>query len=68
MEFQKKLEPDLHPFGNDKVDDFAIYVSPLTLWHVGGGTIDFRDGRFKLDLPEDKECCGNPQNGCGCAS
>tara|TARA_Y100000310_G_C20344164_1_gene651231 strand:- start:19 stop:645 length:627 start_codon:yes stop_codon:yes gene_type:complete len=45
--------------------DVKVCASPLALQRVGGGTIDMRDGRFKLDLPEDgKSCCG--EGGCNC--
>lgn len=32
-------------------DGVQVFTSPETLWRVGGAVIDFRDGRFTLDLP-----------------
>jgi hybrid cluster-associated redox disulfide protein len=40
----------------------ALFASELTLRGIGGATIDFRDGRFKLDLPD------APKGGCACAT
>ena len=42
-----------------------MFASPLALQRVGGGTIDMRDGRFKLDLPEEqKPCCSDDECSC----
>ncbi len=43
-----------------------VFISPLTLWRIGGATIDFRDGRFKLDVPEDRPTRSCACNGQGC--
>ena len=49
--------------------DVRVFASPLALQRVGGGTIDMRDGRFKLDLPEEqKSCCSDGECSCGTAS
>lgn len=68
---------DAKTFQNDEVPDMRIHASVLTLKRIGGATIDFREGRFKLDLPEDaakKSCackdggeCGCGGDGCNCA-
>lgn len=66
MEFQEKaIEGDLE-FSCNEVPDFSIFVSVLTLSRIGGATIDFRDGRFALDLPEDVACCKEGGGGCDC--
>jgi hybrid cluster-associated redox disulfide protein len=38
----------------------TVSASPLTLKAIGGSTVDFRDGRFKLDLP------GTVTSACAC--
>lgn len=64
-------------FENDEVPDMRIHASSLTLKRIGGATIDFREGRFKLDLPEDAakkscackdggECACGGEGSCGC--
>ena len=60
---------DAKTFVNDGVPDLQVHVEPLTLQRIGGATIDFRDGRFKLDLPEDsaKTCACKDGGECGCA-
>ncbi len=66
MEFQDKSEEGDLEFGCSKEPDVKVYVSPITLQRIGGATIDVRDGRFKLDLPEQKACCKGEGNSCGC--
>lgn len=77
MEFINAAAADDRTFKNDNVPDVPLFASPLTLTSIGGATIDFREGRFKLDLPEDskkKACaCKNGgtcdcelKGGCGC--
>jgi len=56
MEFRKSDSNDLE-FKNMKYPDIKVFASPLTLRRIGGSTIDFRDGAFKLDL-EGGGCCG----------
>lgn len=69
MEFRPDALDDEQTFRNDTVPDVRIFASTLTLSRIGGSTIDFREGRFKLDLPaEDREnhacvCNGN----CNCS-
>lgn len=47
-------------FGHPAVPALRVIASAATLQGIGGSTIDFREGRFKLDLPEDlqKAACG----------
>lgn len=82
MEFVKDAADGDKIFGNDDVPQLKVFASVVTLGSIGGATIDFRDGRFKLDLPEDptspdglrgagqklqKQSCGCKDNGkCGC--
>ena len=67
-------EPDEKVFMHKSVKDVRVFASTLTLMRLGGATIDFRDGRFKLDLPEEAPgCCAKKsQNGmkspCNCQS
>jgi hybrid cluster-associated redox disulfide protein len=76
MEFSKEATADDRTFANEAVPAVKLFASALTLAGIGGATIDLRDGRFKLDLPEDskkKQCackggdctCGGGGN-CGC--
>lgn len=56
-------------FGHEAVPTLRLAASPLTLSRIGGATIDHRDGRFKLDLPGDKEkktCACSSGGACGC--
>ncbi len=66
MEFQTEPSAGLRPAGkiftNPNEPSIRVAASPLTLIRIGGATIDFRDGRFKLDLPEDAKT-----GGCGCS-
>jgi hybrid cluster-associated redox disulfide protein len=52
MEFQEEPEKDDYVFYSEHEAGVRVFASPLTLWCVGGAVIDFRDGRFKLDLPD----------------
>lgn len=72
---EKGASTDL-TFTAPDVSDVPVYASPMTLFSIGGATIDFREGRFKLDLPEDgikKSCCQGKEKracgggGCGCS-
>ncbi len=65
LEFQDApLEGDTAFFSPD-MPAVKIYASPLALSRIGGATIDARDGRMKLDMPE--ECCRKGEE-CGCES
>lgn len=63
MEFTGKPLSTDSVFVCDKVKDVSLVASPETLWRIGGSTVDFRDGRFKLDLMDACECAGK---GCTC--
>lgn len=60
MEFKKDPDTDEKTFVHQDAPDVRIFASIMTLYRIGGATIDFRDGRFKLDLAEDSKA------GCGC--
>ena len=62
MEFQDEPEKDSNMFAHDDFPKVNVAVSPTILWRIGGAKIDYRDKRFKLDLPED----GILGEGCGC--
>lgn len=64
MEFEKTAKSDDVTFTNREVPELLFFASPKTLWRIGGATIDHRDGRFKLDLPQTACACGN--GACGC--
>ncbi|HRH93824.1 MAG TPA: hypothetical protein PKV72_04825 [Candidatus Peribacteria bacterium] len=65
MEFEPKAKSDDATFSNREVPELLFFASPLTLWKIGGSTIDHRDGRFKLDLPAQACGCGKETCGCG---
>lgn len=52
MEFEDTAPVDARIFTNSDEPSVQVAASALTLGRIGGATIDFRDGRFKLDLPE----------------
>ncbi len=64
MEFRK--EPPAGDLTFEHPDERSVRIasSPLTLRRIGGATVDFRDGRFKLDLPS--ECCLGSGATCHC--
>lgn len=64
MEVRDETPKDAMTFTHREVPDIRIVAVPLALARIGGATIDFRDGRFKLDLPEDNKMPG----GCACAN
>lgn len=70
MEFKNKPAKDEKTFKNTDVKGIEVYASAMTLMRIGGSTIDFRDGRFKLDLPAGDKAnaaCGCEGGGeCGC--
>jgi hybrid cluster-associated redox disulfide protein len=52
MEFEEAVPPGTSAFAHASHPDVRVFAPPLTLRRSGGATIDFRKGRFKLDLPE----------------
>ena len=67
LEFRDSSQADEMVFHNKDEPDVRIFASTITLTRIGGSTIDFREERFKLDLPEDCCRCDNGQNACTCA-
>lgn len=59
MDFVEASDPHDKIFTCTDVPGVTVSASPLTLSRIGGATIDVRDGRFKLDLPEDKAQCAD---------
>lgn len=51
LEFSQSLPSDAAIFSHQTVPSVRIFALPLTLRRIGGATIDYRDERFKLDLP-----------------
>lgn len=51
LEFLRVLPSDTVVFSHRSVPSVRVFALPLTLCRIGGATIDYRDGRFKLDLP-----------------
>ncbi len=70
MEFRRDPEEGERVFFHPEEPSVRLFASALTLRRIGGATIDFRDDRFKLDLPEDAlmpSACGCKDGGeCGC--
>ncbi len=66
LEFQEKPLLGDKEFTNPEVSDVRIFASVLTLSRIGGATIDMREGRFTLDLPEEDGCCNGSETSCGC--
>ena len=68
MEFRSEPDAGDATFGNSEEPSVRLFASALTLKRIGGATIDFREGRFKLDLPEDRAMpdCGCSEESCGC--
>ena len=67
MEFRNTPEEESIVFSHREVPEMRLFATSLTLGRIGGSTIDFREGRFKLDLPEAsvKGCaCGGGECKC----
>ena len=62
MEF-RKAEDGMLLFTHPEEPDVRIAAQPLTLARIGGAKIDFRDGRFKLDLPTGQAGMPDHDNG-----
>lgn len=67
MEFSEEMAPGDHQFAHPAVNGVALIASPETLMRIGGATVDFRDARFKLDLPTVVGCKCDGGN-CACKS
>jgi hybrid cluster-associated redox disulfide protein len=67
LEFLPEAGPEDRVFFHREVPDLKVFASATTLTRVGGATIDLRDGRFKLDLPEVLQGCACGSEGeCQC--
>lgn len=67
LEFAKEPEEHAKVFTCPSRPEMRVCALPLTLQRIGGATIDMRDGRFKLDLPDDiGGACGCSDGSCGC--
>jgi Fe-S cluster assembly iron-binding protein IscA len=64
MEFCNQPEEGDMIFVQAEVPDVRFFVSVLALGRIGGATVDMREGRFKLDLPEDACACSS--HNCAC--
>lgn len=63
MEFTGKPLKTDRTFACKNIDNVSLIASPETLWRIGGSTVDFREGKFKLDM---EESCACKSNGCTC--
>src|SRR3989344_1976310 len=63
MEFREKIAEGEKEFQNEEVPNVKIWASILTLQRIGGATIAFKDGKFKLEVGEG--CCGGKES-CVC--
>ena len=51
LEFCRQMPKGHRAFFHSSVPQVRVYASLFSLARIGGATIDFRDERFKLDLP-----------------
>ncbi len=64
MEFDEKKRKGDRIFSCTSVADVSLVTSPEMLWKLGGATIDFQDGRFKLMM--DQACGCGTGGACPC--
>ena len=57
LEFKPNAASGERTFCHANVPQVRIFASTLSLSRIGGSVIDFRDGRFKLDLEPVSEGC-----------
>lgn len=61
------LQKGMPLFSHCEEPSVKVSAEPLTLARIGGSTIDFCEGRFKLDLPENTDsACGCSAESCNC--
>lgn len=51
LEFFRRVPLGAKKFSHPNVPSVRVVVELLTLRRIGGATVDYREGRFKLDLP-----------------
>jgi Fe-S cluster assembly iron-binding protein IscA len=60
LEFTEDAPSDDFLFNHEHVPEVKLIASEETLYKIGGATIDYREQRFKLDLPKSivhSDCC-----------
>ena len=69
LEFRDTAAKGEKTFFHREEPDVRVFASSQTLQRIGGSTIDLREGRFKLDLPDDLKppTCGCGGGRCSCA-
>lgn len=68
MEFASTIGSNLE-FRYAEIDDVSLSATKETLQRIGGSTVDFREGRFKLDLVAAEICdCGSGRCTCRIAN
>lgn len=69
LEFAPTTPAGAKIFTHREVPEVIVAALTETLDRIGGATIDHRDGRFKLDLPEAaaRPACGCSGGRCSCA-
>ena len=65
MEFREKIEEGEKEFKNEELPEVKVWASLLTLQRIGGAVITLKEGKFKLEVGEGEECCGE-KGECGC--
>ena len=66
MEFTSASPKDMKMFFHKDAPEMKLFATALTLQRIGGATIDFREGRFKLDLGEAAHSCNCSRGTCHC--
>jgi hybrid cluster-associated redox disulfide protein len=65
LEFGDALPEGDSCFNARGVEGVMLSIAPNVLQRVGGGAVDFREGRFKLDLPQ-TDACACTEKTCAC--
>ncbi len=63
LEFAEKKEQDEEEFIHPTIQSVALLAGHATLVRIGGSTVDYREGRFKLDLAQKCHC---KKDDCSC--
>ncbi|OGJ60500.1 hypothetical protein A3A67_02675 [Candidatus Peribacteria bacterium RIFCSPLOWO2_01_FULL_51_18] len=64
MEFEPKAGKDDFVFSHQKIPEMSLIASASALKRIGGSKIDFKNGKFTLDLDH---ICGDCDGSCGCS-